>query len=373
MKIKVLITVGSLSMGGNEVFVMNLIRNIDYSKFDLDLLVFSKDNVNEDFVEEIQNSKCRLFFSKETNRYRQFWTNRKFIIKGNYDIIHANSCSFVGLYTALLPSIFVKNIKRISHSHNSGTPTEKLSDQFIRKILKQMLCRMVDMGFSCSDIAGKSKYTNEFMISDRYVQINNAIDVSKFQYNEEKRRKYRDFLGIGEDEIVIGNVGRLDEQKNQQFLIKIFERYSKSNKARLIIIGDGYKKDELVLLAKDLNVQDKILFLGNQKDVSVYYNVMDYLVMPSLYEGFPFVLVEAQVNGLHCIISDSISQNVNLSKDVTFLSLKSEPERWCEEINKISPQRVSNKQVKNIMDRFDIKNEIKKVEKIYTNLVIQEK
>lgn len=379
MKIKVLVTVGSMSIGGNEVFTINLAKNIDRSKFDLDVLIYSDNGMNYEFVNELKKCSNNVFIYPSINQNKFFMfvkdinITKNILIQGKYNIIHCNSCSFLGLLKGVISVKSLGKVKIIAHSHNEGNEKNNFIDQFLRKCLKKYLSRSIDYGFACSDVAGKSKYTDEFINSSKYILINNAIDINKYKFNEEIRKEVRYELGIEKENFVIGNIGRLDYQKNQKYLIKILkELLDKGNNVKLLLIGSGQYEENLKKLAKNLHIENNIIWLGSRTDAYRFYNAMDCFVMTSRYEGFPFVMTEAQVNGLYCVVSDVISKSVNITGMVEFVSLNAPFSKWAATIENVLHGRMPKSATQKIIDKYDIKKEIVKIEKIYISLAQRE-
>lgn len=335
-KIRILQSVGSLGMGGNEIFVMNLFRNIDKDRFQVDFVIY--DDSRMDFYDEIINGGSKVYIckSKIHNQYLKTISNiinvRRILKENKYDVIHCHSCSFLGIFRGAIAGSLVKNIKVISHSHNPGMPKNNILDNFIRRVFKKYLSRITDLGFACSDGAAESKYTKKFIKSSKFKIINNAIDIDRYLYNTKDRKMMRKKYGI-EDKFVIGNIGRLEQQKNHEFLLKVFYEIRKKRKdSKLIIVGEGKLEDKLKKYVAKNNMESDVIFIGKVKDSSKYYQMMDVFVMTSIYEGFPFVMVESQVNGLPAVLSSVITQDVNISGNVKFLDLDSDLKVWADEI-----------------------------------------
>lgn len=224
----------------------------------------------------------------------------------------------------------------------------------------------VNYGLACSDLAGESKYTKKFIHSSQYGLIHNAIEVDKYRFNTEKREKIRTSIGLIENDILIGNIGRLAEQKNQKFLISLLRKINdKYPNIYLIIVGGGDLEKNLKRQAKDLNIEKNIIFTGSVNNAMDYYSAMDVFVMPSLYEGLPFTAVEAQVNGLKCVMADTITKMVNISGDVSFLSLRQKKEDWIDTILENSRSRSSKQNNQIVCKKYDLNNEVKRLESYY--------
>ena len=151
-------------------------------------------------------------------------------------------------------------------------------------------------------------------------------------YNEEKRKEIRKKLNV-EDKLVIGHVGTFTKPKNHKFLLKIFKEINEKYKnAVLLLAGTGKLEERIRQQAKKENIEDKIVFLGQVKNVNEIMQAMDFFVFPSKFEGLPVTLIEAQANGLKILASDKITEEVKLTENLKFISLKASPKKWAEKI-----------------------------------------
>ena len=199
--------------------------------------------------------------------------------------------------------------------------------------------------------------------------IHNAINVETFLFDKSKRDNLRKKLGIHTDEIVIGHIGRISFQKNQEFLISVFANlYSNMKDIKLILIGGG-DDSKLRDLVKEKGIEDRVLFLGLQTNAENFYSVFDFFFFPSNYEGLPVTLLEAQANGLPILASDVISKQSIINENLYFYSLDNSVESWTNELEKLikSSKRVNQE---NIIDNFtkegfEIKLEAKRIEKFF--------
>ena len=164
--------------------------------------------------------------------------------------------------------------------------------------------------------------------------VTNGIDVQRFVYDEKKRKECRTALGVEEYVQLIGHVGRFDKQKNQQYLINVFEViHQKHPNKKLLLVGDGEKIDMIRTAVKEKGLEKEVLFAGQHRDVSPYYCAMDVFVFPSLFEGLGIVAIEAQTAGLPVFASDTIPREAKITDTMTFVSLKSTYEEWASVID----------------------------------------
>lgn len=254
------------------------------------------------------------------------------IRKNHYDIIHVHmviSYEVSKLIIAKLAGIKV----RIAHSHSAFRGPIGWKVRFLHKFFRPFLRLFATDFFACGTEAGLYMFGNKIKVQKNLVVAKNGINLSKFKFDEKVREEERRRLGISENEIIIGNVGRLDMQKNHDFLLDVFSYICKiSENAKLLIIGNGELEEKLKQKALNLGILEKVIFYGLAQNVSELMCAMDIFVLTSFFEGLCVVLVEAQANGLPCIASDSISHEVNITDTVEFFSLNLDKELWADEI-----------------------------------------
>ena len=369
-KVRVLESVNSLGMGGNVIFVMNFFRHIDKEKFQVDFVIY--DDSKMDYYEEVKNAGSRVFVIKKkyNNKVLQLLSQMrqvgKLLKKNEYDVIHAHSCSFIGIFRGSVPAYFNRKIKVISHGHNPGAPKNTKLDDFIRSISKAFLSKISDMGFACSDEAGASKFTVKYMKTPKYQVINNAIETEKFAYNPEVREQIRNEYGLS-DKFVIGSIGRLESQKNYLYMIDVLEEYVKINEnACLFLAGEGSQRDAIIAKAKEKGVEAHLVMAGKVSNPEKYYQAMDVFVLPSVFEGFGFVNIEAQVSGLGCVVSTAVPEEVDISGRVAFVDF--DTDKWCKALEDVRREAEGTPRKTVGTDKYDIKNECRRLEGYYKSL-----
>lgn len=237
--------------------------------------------------------------------------------------------------------------RRITHMHNAGMPDSLITQVFSRLNWGKCLQLTTDR-WACSKVAGEFLYgKSEFSI------VPNMVDVRRVSFSKEKREKLRSGFGIG-DSMVIGSIGRFEPQKNYGFLISVLERLVNQGKdAVLLLVGKGSQQEEIVSLAERAGMVDRVILVGPQDDVQSFYSAFDVAVYPSLYEGLSLAIVEAQFNGLPCVLSETISRETVISDGVEFASIENAQD-W---VSKISQSKRANASlVKAKAERFDISN-----------------
>ena len=197
--------------------------------------------------------------------------------------------------------------------------------------------------------------------------MNNAIDLLKYVYKPEIRQEYRKKLGISVDDFVIGNVGRFAYSKNHIFLIQVFNCLCKMNnkKYKLLLVGTGTKIEECIELVNKYNIKENVIFAGFRTDIPELLQVMDVFCMPSLFEGLPLALIEAQISGLPCIVSETVTNEAIIDENI--IQLDFNLESWKNEIIKCSIKSYFRKSQVEKMAKagYDIRKQIKRLEQEY--------
>lgn len=335
---KVLYFVDRMLKGGIQSLVMEIVKNIDKEKVQIDFLLLD-DGKNYELEDELENLGCKVYklkgiwirtpidFIKYTKALDNFFKNHN-----DYDVVHMHSSSknYMVLKKAKKYGIPV----RIAHSHNIDFQTKNPIKKLIGDIFKVNLKKYATDYFACSKMAGKWLFGEKIINSDKFKVIHNAIDYDKFKFDENKRKEIRKELNIKDDEIIVGHVGRFSNQKNHEFLIGIFaELYKKNNKFKLLLIGTGEKEELIKEKVKKINLESEVIFLGFKEDVSKYYNAMDLFLFPSKFEGLSISLVESQANGLACFTSKYVvPYEVKIIDGLYFIDLRKSSKDWAEEI-----------------------------------------
>lgn len=294
----------------NDIFFTYAINCIDNSIIPE---LFTEDN--SEFI-RIPNKKKSMF------KYISFLNN--LMKKNNYDVIHVHGNSS-NMIIELLIAKFNKIPKRIAHCHNSTC-----SHPFFNKLINPLFKTTYTDALACSKVAGEWLFKKDFSV------INNAIDIDSFCFSYDMRKKLRKKIKVNDETKVIGHVGNLNEQKNQEFIINLFKIYhQKNNNSKLLLIGDGSLKSKLLNQVEKLNLKENVIFLGTQTNVNEWMQAMDLFIFPSKWEGFGMAALEAQASGLPVICSENVPKEIKISKNVSFVKLDSPTENWVNEIEKL--------------------------------------
>jgi len=373
MPVRIAHIVGKMSFGGAESVVLNYFRNIDREKTQFDFIVLEESDLP--CKSEIESLGGKIIIIPSYNKILSHLKELKRVFKeNNYKVVHShiNTLSVLPLCIAKMCGIKI----RIAHVHSTAGKAQPVRN-IIKYILRPFSKIFPTNYFACTKYAGNWLF-GERAFTEKGVVINNAVDVEKFKYDENIRTELRQKLKI-ENKFVIGHVGRFVKVKNQGFIVDIFNEIQKeNNNSVLLFIGDKYGStgdkyastfEELKCKVKNLNLEDKVIFLPPRTDIYKIYQAFDLFLFPSLYEGLGMVLIEAQIAGLPCIASDVIPVDAKISDLVTFLSLNETAGYWAKKC-----LEFSNIKRKNYIDEakksgFDIVEEAKKLEKIYTSYI----
>ena len=281
-KIIVAHIMGKWNGGGVESVVMNYYRNIDRNKIQFHFLC-DEDSTNIPY-EEIEKMGGKVIIIPPYQRLFEYQKELYRIFKeNNYKIVHShiNALSVFPLRIAKKAGVPI----RIAHSHSTSNKKE-WKKNILKMILRPLSKLYANNYFACTEYAGKWLFGKKVVERKELNVINNAIDLKKFEFNENTRKALREELGIKDDTLIIGHVGRFMKQKNHEFLVEVFnEVYKKNQNTLLILIGQGPLLSEIKQKAINLNIEDKIKFIGQVTDVEKYYNIMDIFLFPSIYEG----------------------------------------------------------------------------------------
>lgn len=346
--IRILQCVNDMHRAGLETMLMNYYRSIDREKIQFDFLTHRPER--SDYDDEIESLGGKIYYAPRLypQNYPAYFSYMRDFFKNHpeYQIMHSHidSMSYLPLLAGKKAGVPV----RIAHSHN--TSIDKDFKYPLKQYFRFRITSAANHYLACGEEAGKYLFGNkEFKV------IPNAVDASKFYFNELVRQNKRKELGYTK-EFVIGHVGRISYQKNHKFLIEIFNELQKlETNAVLMLVGVGEKEPEIREQVKRLKLEEKVRFLGNRSDVNELYQAMDMFVLPSLFEGIPVVGIEAQFADLPCIFSDKIPKEVCFSKKSRFLGLDKRPLEWADTILEYKGIKRSSTNTDILNSHYDIK------------------
>ena len=346
--IRVLQVMPAMDAGGMETFVMNVYRTIDREQVQFDFLYhYDKACFFDDEITALGGRIYKLTVRQDNNLPRYLRELRTlFAEHPEWRILHGHYSGFGMFYNPVARRAGIP--VRVGHSHN--TAYERNLVGFLDRAMSTRFSAGLTDRFACSRKAGEMLFG-----ASPFTVLPNGVDTGAFaRHDPEARARLREHLGVAEDEILLGHVGRFSAQKNHAGLLRIFAALlPKQPNARLLLLGGGALEGEIKELAKALGVADKVIFAGVRTNVQAFYAAMDAFLLPSLFEGLPVVLVEAQTAGLPCFVSDTIDRGAAFTDRVKFLPLN-DPEAWANSIAAASLRRDPDARRKAVDAGYDI-------------------
>ncbi len=344
--------------GGVESVIMNYYKHMDRNKIQFDFIC-DNDSTNIPY-DEIKKLGGRVILCPPYQKQKEY---QKFLIdlfkKNKYKIVHSNinTLSVFPLHAAYKAGVPIK----IAHSHSTSNKKE-FKRNLLKNILRKFSKKYANVYFACSEKAGNYQFGK----NTNYTIINNAIDLNKFKYNEKIRKEKRKELNIKDNALVIGHVGRFVTTKNHNDILDIFNKiHKKKSNSKLLLIGEGPLKENIVNKVKELNLNGSVMFTGQIDNTYKYYNAMDIFIFPSLYEGLGMALIEAQANGLPCVASTEVPKVADMG-NTKFIDLNNKDEFVNEILSNKLKRKDCIEQIKK--NGYDIEKEAEKLEDIYLKL-----
>lgn len=363
--IRILHVIGIMNRGGAETMIMNLYRNINKTKVQFDFV--ENEGYDAAFDQEIRELGGRIYHcpryrGKNHFAYAKWWNDFFAEHTGEYHIVHGHIGSTAAIYLSIAKKY---DCYTIAHSHSAG------SGSIMYRIFAYPTRYVADHFFACSNDAGISRYGRKVGNDEKRCEVlNNAIDTKKFTFNTEIRSRMRNELHFNEDSLIIGHVGRFVDVKNHLFLIDVFEQIHLRNpNSALLLVGDGELRPKIEAAIAGKNLDDSVIMVGIQPNVWDYYQIMDVFVMPSLYEGLPVSMVEAQAAGLPCLISTNVPRETAITDLVEFIPLENGAASWADCVQKIvyDPRRNLLNEI--VTAGYDISTTSKWLEDFYMKVV----
>lgn len=328
-------------MGGTEAYMITMVRELKNKVLFDYLVAHSRRKIPfEDEIISLGGKVYREFYMLREKDQEGYLSPGEIIARHpEWNGIYLNVQNIHTAYLLLKEAKKKKMPYRIIHAHNNGFPGAlSLKDKVFNLYFNATKKKYVTHFLACSVSAGRwmfGKGENIFVVP-------NAIDFCKFQMNTDIRNKMRKMYGISDDETVIGFCGRLCYQKNPEFLLQIFAELKKQKTYKLLLVGSGELEKRLREYAAEREISDKIIFTGAVRNVQDYYQMMDCFVLPSRFEGFGIVLLEAQAAGLRCYTTDCVvPHETNITGRVTFISPEASAAVWAQKIEADDLNRIA--------------------------------
>lgn len=323
---RLLCILSSLDTGGAETFMMKIFRSLP-EDYKIDFIVSAKSGFYEKEVVELGGRIFRVPL-RTKNPIKTF--------KAIYDVVKQNHYTHIlklcdtpiGLYDLLAAKMGGAKVLCV-RSCNAGSSTSKLG-AMVNDFLRPFFNYMADVKLAPSRLAAEFTFGKAEVEAGKVNFIHNGVDLNVYKYDEENRRKVRREFGIADEQLVIGHIGRFNQQKNHKFLIEVFSEVLKQKpNALLMLVGDGEKKNEIKEQIKSLGIEESVIFTGIRSDVPALLSAMDVFVFPSFYEGMPNTVIEAQATGLPCVIADTITEEAGITECVRYKALTTSAKEWA--------------------------------------------
>ncbi len=353
-----------LTIGGAEKVCRDIGLYGNPEEYETHYVIFDDDI--GDFGREVEAKGCKIFkFREPSENYGEYFKALKTLMaKYPYTAVHAHTMFSIGW--VMLAAKQMKIPVRVSHAHSALIDGSSLVKTIYEKVMRKLILSCSTDLVACGEKAGIRLY-GEKAYKKRGNLILNGIDTKAFTFSQSKRDEIRKKFNVDRN-FVLGHTGRLAEVKNQAFILKLMPEILKHNSdAILLLVGDGDDRPMLENTAKELGIQDKVIFAGNVTNVQDYLSAMDVFVFPSLYEGLPLSILEVQANGLPCIISDTVPPDVFLTELIHPLSLKDPESKWIDKVLSLKRKPGNDYSEELKASGFDLQTAMEKVYRIYEN------
>ncbi|WP_203640796.1 glycosyltransferase [Levilactobacillus andaensis] len=330
MKNVLIICTNRMDRNGMATVIMNYYWYMNRKNLKFDFIV--NEYIDPAFKKSILDNGDNIFVIKSRKKalLPYIWRVRQIVSSKKYDVVHIHGNSS----TVCVELFAVKHVKGKIIVHAHGVQT---NHPIVHRLFHNYLIKHCDIALAASEQAGLFLFGRD----KDFTVIINGIDFVKYRFDSEKRKIFRNEYNVADETRLILNIGAFTKEKNQAFLIRVFRSICNQNSNyKLVLVGDGPLLKENKKLTTDLGLTDSIIFTGEQVNVSKIYSAADVFTLPSLYESFGIVGLEAQANGLPCILAERIPKSVDVSGSSKFLPVDDyNVERWSSEI--MNAQRTS--------------------------------
>jgi len=341
---RLLCILSNMNAGGAETFLMKIYRTIDRSKYQFDFcLCISEKGFYDDEIEALggriyhitAKTKSISSFRRELSKIVRD-NNYKYVLR-----ITANAIGLLDLRIAKSAGAEVC-IARSSNSNDEGG----FKSHIAHRIGQALFLRYVDKRIAPSDLAAIYTFGEKYFKKGEVTILHNALDLNHYMFNPEARLRIRNEFDIPENAFVVGHVGRFMTQKNHKKIIEVFQTILlRKPNSFLLLVGNGELEERIRELVAQKRIDRNVVFAGLRKDIPEVLSAMDVFVMPSIYEGMPNTVIEAQATGLPCVISDTITREANITGIVKYVALEDSEDKWASEVlNSARDSRLDTKQ-----------------------------
>lgn len=353
---RLLCIISAMNTGGAETFLMKMYRALNHDKYQMDFCVNIDDNF---YAEEIASLGGKIYKVPVKSIHPFLWyrETKRIISENQYEYalrVSEHSLAALDLWVAKKAGA----TRVVMRSSNASS--ENKTSVILHRLFMPLARIIPTVKIAPSLLAAEYTFGKGCVERGEAHILQNGFAVKEYKYSEELRKEYRKLFGVANC-YVLGHIGRFSDQKNHFFLLKVFSEVVKSQPdARLLLIGDGPLMQEVEEKAKQDGIDDKIIFAGVRSDVPQMLNAFDVFVFPSKYEGMPNTVLEAQANGLHCVISDRITREANVTGNIDYLPI-SDTQLWSEKIVKYINTERDKQAIERLCDKgYDIEDCVSK-------------
>lgn len=352
---RVLCLVSAMNVGGAETFLMKVYRAIDKTKYQMDFCV----NTQEEgfYNKEIKALGGRIFYippkSRDFRLYRRELT--ALLRREGYRYVFRSATNAMGL----LDLRIAKKAGAQCCTGRSSSSADVGGGAFgkvVNALGRSLYAGAADVKLAPSELAAAHLFGARAVSRDEVHYLRNGLDLDSYRFQPEAREAVRKEFSIPSG-FVVGHVGRFIAEKNHGFLLKVFHALlQKQPDATLLLVGTGELEATVREKAAQMGLGDRVVFAGLRKDVPRLLSAMDVFTLPSLYEGMPNVVVEAQAVGLPCVISDSLTRQADITGLVRYLPLSASAEEWAQAL--LDAGKTPRRDTKNdfLAHRYDIES-----------------
>ncbi len=357
-----------MNAGGAETFLMKVYRALDKTKYQMDFAVAVKDEGYYDKEILANGGKIYRITPKSDGAFKNFNEIKRLVKENGYNYVlrtSQHSLSAMELLAAKKGGAKV----RVFRSSNSDTVSQSKKQRLLHKLFSFMPKRYANVKIAPSTEAANFMFGKKSVERGDVFLLKNAVDLEYFKFCRIGRDEIRKQFGVEDDCVLVGHIGRFSTQKNHSYLLEIFKKiHSLNQKTKLMLVGKGELEQKIKAKVSDLGLSDSVIFTGVRSDIPSILSAMDVFLFPSLYEGMPNTVIEAQATGLPCVISDTITGEADITGLVKYLSLHDTVDSWAKETLCVAcnDDRLSVKE-KFIEMHYDIESTVKDFVKLVFN------
>lgn len=350
---RLLCIVGGMNVGGAETFLIKVYRNLDKTQYQMDFAVAIEGEGAYDDEIRALGGKIYHITPKSRGFIKNFFDIKNIVKKEQYKHVlrtSQHSLSALELLAAWLGGAST----RVFRSSNSNTASKSKKQSLLHKICCFMPHYFANVRIAPSTEAAEFMFGKYCIKKGRAKIINNGVDLSVYRYDESSRIDIRRELGIPDSALLVGHIGRFNQQKNHIFLLEIFKSILSTNKnAFLLLVGKGELETSIRENVAKMGLEEHIIFTGIRSDIPSILSAIDVFVMPSFYEGMPNTVIEAQATGLPCVIADTITKEANITGLVNYMPLGC-ANSWAEKVLSVVDSERVDTHSSFIEHRYDI-------------------